>query len=185
MNIRKLHFAFAAVIAALFALGAAAAPNSWQIDPQHSAAQFSVRHMGIATVRGEFHNVQGTVLLDESDITKSSVSVTMDAASVDTREPVRDKDLRSANFFDVEKYPLISFQSTRVEQSAPDTLKITGNLTIHGVTKPVVLDAQAPAAPIKDPWGNLRTAASASVKINRQDFGVKWNGKMENGEWFW
>ncbi|MBZ5529076.1 MAG: YceI family protein [Acidobacteriia bacterium] len=183
MNIRKLHFAFAAAIAALFSLGAAAAPNSWQIDPQHSAAQFSVRHMGIATVRGEFHNVQGTVLLDESDITKSSVSVTMDAASVDTREPARDKHLRSADFFDVEKYPAITFQSTRVEQSAPGKLKITGDLTIHGVSKSVVLEADVPAAAIKDPWGNLRTAASATTKINRQDFGVKWNGKMDNGGW--
>jgi len=182
MNIRKLHFAFAAVLAALFALGAAAAPNSWKIDSQHSAAQFSVRHMGIATVRGEFHNVQGAVLLDESDITKSSVSVTMDTASVDTREPARDKHLRSADFFDAEKYPAITFQSTRVEPSAPGKLKITGDLTIHGVTKSVVLDADAPAAPIQDPWGNLRTASTATVKINRQDFGVKWNGKIGSGE---
>jgi polyisoprenoid-binding protein YceI len=138
--------------------------------------------MGIATVRGEFHNVQGAVLLDESDITKSSVSVTMDTASVDTREPARDKHLRSADFFDAEKYPAITFQSTRVEPSAPGKLKITGDLTIHGVTKSVVLDADAPAAPIQDPWGNLRTASTATVKINRQDFGVKWNGKIGSGE---
>lgn len=181
MKIRKIHIALAASAAALFALGIAAATNTQQIDPQHSAAQFSVRHMGIATVRGEFHNVKGTVLLDEADITKSAVDVTIDAASVDTREPDRDKHLRSADFFDVEKYPVITFKSTRVARAAAGKLKVTGDLTIHGVTKAVVLDVEPPAAPIKDPWGNLRTAASGTTKINRQDFGVKWNSKLDSG----
>lgn len=181
MKIRKIHIALAAIAAALFSLGIAAAANTWQIDPQHSAAQFAVRHMGIATVRGEFHNVKGTVLLDEADLSKSAVDVTIDAASVDTREPDRDKHLRSADFFDVEKFPVITFKSTRVEQTAPGKLKVTGDLTIRGVTKAVVLDLEAPSAPIKDPWGNLRTAASGTARINRQDFGVKWNSKMDNG----
>lgn len=183
MLARKLPFAAAAAVAALSALGAAVAADSWQIDSHHSAAQFAVRHMGIATVRGEFHNLQGAVLLDESDITKSSVSVTMDVASVDTREPDRDKHLRSADFFDAEKYPKITFHSTRVEQPSPGKLKITGDLTIRDITKSVVLDATVPPAPIIDSWGNLRTAASATTKINRQDFGVKWNSKLKSGEW--
>ncbi len=181
MKIRKIHIALAAAATALLALGAAAAANTWQIDPQHSAAQFSVRHLGIATVRGEFHNVQGTVLLDEADATKSEVDVTIDAASLDTREPGRDKHLRSADFFDVEKYPVITFKSTRVERAAAGKFKVTGDLTIRGVTKAVILEVEAPAAPIRDPWGNLRTAASGTTRINRQDFGVKWSGKMDNG----
>ncbi len=168
-------------IALLLASGAAAANTSWTIDPQHSAAQFSVRHLTISTVRGEFHNVKGTVVVDDGDITKSTVDVTIDATTVDTREPGRDKDLKSPNFFDVEKYPTITFKSTKVDKAGPGKLKVTGDLTMHGVTKSVVLDVEGPTAAIKDPWGNQRAAASASTKINRQDFGVKWNAKMDNG----
>jgi polyisoprenoid-binding protein YceI len=168
-------------IALLLASGAAAANTSWTIDPQHSAAQFSVRHLTISTVRGEFHNVKGTVVVDDGDITKSTVDVTIEATTVDTREPGRDKDLKSPNFFDVEKYPTITFKSTKVDKAGPGKLKVTGDLTMHGVTKSVVLDVEGPTAAIKDPWGNQRAAASASTKINRQDFGVKWNAKMDNG----
>ncbi len=161
----------------------AAATSTWQIDPNHSAAQFAVRHLAISTVRGAFTKVSGTVQLDDKDISKSTVDVTIYAASVDTRVPDRDKDLRSDHFFDVEKYPTLSFKSTKVEQVEAGKLKVTGDLTIHGVTKQVVLEVEGPTTPVKDPWGNQRAAANATTKINRQDFGVKWNAKMDNGGW--
>jgi polyisoprenoid-binding protein YceI len=137
--------------------------------------------LAISTVRGAFTKVTGTVQLDDKDISKSSVDVTIDAASVDTRVADRDKDLRSDHFFDVEKYPTITFKSTKVEQVEPGKLKVTGDLTIHGVTKQAVLDVEGPTAPVKDPWGNQRAAVNATTKLNRQDFGVKWNAKMDGG----
>jgi len=169
--------------AAALSLPAGAATSTWQIDPNHSAAQFAVRHLAISTVRGAFTKVSGTVQFDDKDISKSSVEVTIDAASVDTRVPDRDKDLRSDHFFEVEKYPTLTFKSTKVEQVEAGKLKVTGDLTIHGVTKQVVLDVEGPTALVKDPWGNQRAAANATTKINRQDFGVKWNAKMDNGGW--
>lgn len=171
----------AAALAAALSLPGAAATSTWQIDPNHSAAQFAVRHLTISTVRGAFTKVTGTVQLDSQDISKSSVEVTIDASSVDTRVADRDKDLRSDHFFDVAKYPTITFKSTKVEQVEPGKLKVTGDLTIHGVTKPVVLDVEGPTAPVKDPWGNQRAAVNATTKINRQDFGVKWNATMDGG----
>lgn len=171
----------AAALATMFSMSGAAATSTWQIDPNHSAAQFAVRHLTISTVRGAFTKVTGTVQLDDKDIGKSSVDVTIEAASVNTRVDARDKDLRSDHFFDVEKYPTLRFKSTKVEQAAPGRLKVTGDLTIHGVTKPVVLDVDGPTAPVKDPWGNQRVAVNATTKINRQDFGVKWNATMDGG----
>ncbi|HXN52545.1 MAG TPA: YceI family protein [Candidatus Acidoferrum sp.] len=168
-------------LAAALSLPAAAATSTWQIDPNHSAAQFAVRHLAISTVRGAFTKVSGTVQLDDKDVSKSSVKVTIDAASVDTRVPDRDKDLRSDRFFDVEKYPTLTFKSTKVEQVEAGKLKVTGDLTIHGVARQVVLDVEGPTGPVKDPWGNQRAAANATTKINRQDFGVKWNAKMDSG----
>src|ERR1700720_748311 len=170
-------------LGATLCLPAGAATSTWQIDPNHSAAEFAVRHLAISTVRGAFTKVNGSVQLDDRDISKSTVDVTIDAASVDTRVPDRDKDLRSDHFFDVEKYPTPSFKSTKVEQAEAGKLKVTGDLTIHGVTKQVVLEVEGPTAPVKDPWGNQRAAANATTKINRQDFGVKWNAKMDNGGW--
>jgi polyisoprenoid-binding protein YceI len=179
------HFQVRAIsaiaLAGALSLPAAAATSTWQIDPNHSAAQFAVRHLAISTVRGAFTKVSGTVQLDDKDVSKSSVNVTIDAASVDTRVADRDKDLRSDRFFDVEKYPTLTFKSTRVEQVEAGKLKVTGDLTIHGVAKQVVLDVEGPTAPVKDPWGNQRAAANATTKINRQDFGVKWNAKMDSG----
>jgi len=168
-------------LALVLSIAASAAGGAWQIDPNHSAAQFAVRHLGLSTVRGAFTKVSGTVNLDDKDVAKSSVEVTIDAASVDTRVEGRDKDLRSDHFFDVTKYPTITFKSKKVEQVSAGKLKVTGDLTIHGTTKEVVLDVEGPTAPVKDPWGNQRVAASASTKINRQDFGVKWNATMDNG----
>jgi polyisoprenoid-binding protein YceI len=168
-------------LAVTLSLPVGAATSTWQIDPNHSAAQFAVRHLAISTVRGAFTKVNGTVQLDDKDISKSSVDVTIDAASVDTRVPDRDKDLRSDHFFDAEKYPTLTFKSTKVEQAEPGKLKVTGDLTIHGVTKQVVLNVEGPTGAVKDPWGNQRAAANATTKINRQDFGVKWNATMDGG----
>ena len=159
-----------AICISLFGISAVA-QDSWQIDPRHTAAQFSVRHLGISTVRGAFTKVSGTVQYDPANPGKDSVQASIDAASVDTRVEARDKDLRSPNFLDVEKYPTITFQSKRVEAAA-GALKVTGDLTIHGVTKEVVLEVDGPTPPIKDPMGNQRMGASASTRINRRDFGV-------------
>jgi polyisoprenoid-binding protein YceI len=175
------RIAVVAGLAAALSLPAAAATSTWQIDPAHSAAQFAVKHLAISTVRGAFTSVKGTVQFDDKDITKSSVDVTIEVNSVDTRQPDRDKDLRSDHFFDAEHFPTITFKSKRVEQLSPGRLKITGDLTIHGITKEVVLEVDGPTAPVKDPWGNQRMAINATTKINRQDFGVKWNATMDNG----
>jgi polyisoprenoid-binding protein YceI len=162
-------------------LPAVAATSIWQIDPQHSSAQFAVRHLGLSTVRGAFSKLSGTMVRDDQDITNSSVEVTIDVNTVDTREPDRDKDLRSERFFDVAHFPTMTFKSKKVEQVAPGKLRVTGDLTIRGTTKEVTLDVDGPTAPVKDPWGNQRLAATATTKINRQDYGVKWNAKLDNG----
>jgi polyisoprenoid-binding protein YceI len=175
------RFVLATGLAALMTLPASAATSTWQIDPAHTAAQFSVKHLAISTVRGGFSNVKGTVILDDADVSKSSVDVTIDVSTVDTRTPDRDKDLKSDKFFDVAKYPTMTFKSTKVEQAGAGKLKVTGDLTIRGTTKSVVLDVDGPTAPVKDPWGNQRSAVTATTKINRQDFGVKWNATMDNG----
>jgi polyisoprenoid-binding protein YceI len=168
-------------LAVTFSLPAGAANSTWQIDPQHSSAQFAVRHMAISTVRGAFSKISGTLVLDDQDVTKSTVEVSIDVSTVDTREPDRDKDLRSDRFFDVAHFPTMTFKSKKVEQAGPGKLKVTGDLTIRGTTKEVVLEVDGPTPPMKDPWGNLRTAATATTKVNRQDFGVKWNAKLDNG----
>jgi polyisoprenoid-binding protein YceI len=181
MGLNLSRTAIAASLAAVVSLPASAATSNWQIDPAHSSAQFAVRHLAISTVRGAFSKVTGTVALDDQDVSKSIVDVTIDVASVDTRQPDRDNDLRSDKFFDVAHFPSITFKSKKVEQSAPGKLKVTGDLTIRGITKEVVLDVDGPTAPMKDPWGNQRVAANASTKINRQDYGVKWNATLDNG----
>jgi len=176
-----LRVVVGAGLAAILSWPALAGTTTYKIDPRHSAAQFGVTHLMISTVRGEFKSLNGIVVVDDADITKSSVEVIIDATTIDTREPDRDKDLKSPNFFDVAKYPTITFKSTKVENGAPGRLKITGDLTIHGVTKSVVLDVSAPKPPIKDPWGLQRTAASGTTKINRQDFGLTYSKTLDNG----
>lgn len=170
-----------ASVVAILSMPAVAANSTWQIDPQHSSAQFAVRHLGLSTVRGAFSKLSGTMVLDDQDVTKSSVEVSIDVNTVDTREPDRDKDLRSERFFDAAHYPSMTFKSKKVEQIAPGKLKVTGDLTIRGTTKEVALEVEGPTAPVKDPWGNQRLAATATTKVNRQDFGVKWNAKLDNG----
>jgi polyisoprenoid-binding protein YceI len=152
----------------------AAAQDTWQLDPPHSSAQFSVRHLGVSTVRGAFTKVSGTVVYDPANSNKSSIQATIDAASVDTRVDMRDNDLRSPRFLDVQKYPNITFTSKKVEAAGDGKLKVTGDLTIHGVTKEAVLDVDGPTPAIKDPLGKdrLRMGASATTKISRNDFGI-------------
>jgi polyisoprenoid-binding protein YceI len=181
MRKKAFRIAVTAALATLLALPAAAASSTWKIDPAHSSAQFSVRHMAISTVRGEFSKLKGTIVYDDQDVTKSTVEVTIDTSTVDTREPDRDKDVRSADFLDVVKYPKMTFKSTKIELVNPGKLKVTGDLTIHGVTKSVVLNLDGPTAPIKDTFGMSRMAASATTTINRQEFGINWNHTLDNG----
>jgi polyisoprenoid-binding protein YceI len=175
------RFSLAALLSTVLILPAPAATSTWQIDPAHTAAGFSVKHMMIATVRGQFKGVKGTVNWDDQDISKSSIEVSIDATTVDTGEAKRDTDLKSANFFDVATYPTITFKSTKVEQVSAGKLKITGDLTIHGITKQVALDVEGPSNAIKDPYGKTRVAANATTTINRLDYGIRWNTKMDNG----
>jgi polyisoprenoid-binding protein YceI len=159
---------------ALVALPALAlAGDTWNIDPAHSQAGFSVKHLLISTVRGDFDKTAGKVNLDEADITRSTVEATIEVASISTRDEKRDAHLKSPDFFDVAKFPTITFKSTKVEK-AGEGLKVTGDLTMHGVTRPVVLDVTGPTKEIKDPYGLSRRGVSATTKLNRKDFGVSY-----------
>jgi polyisoprenoid-binding protein YceI len=168
-------------LALIAPMAALAAESTWTFDPTHSHASFSIRHLVISNVRGEFRKLSGAVRLDEQDVTKSSVEATIPTASVDTRVDARDKDLRSANFFDVAKYPNITFKSTKVEKAGEGKLKVTGDLTIKNVTKPVVLDVTGPTAELHDPWGGTRRGISATTKINRREFGLSYSAMIEAG----
>ena len=162
-------------ITLLFTLSAAAQDrDTWQLDPPHSSAQFSVRHLGVSTIRGAFTKLSGTVHYDAANPGKASIQATIDSTSVDTRVETRDNQVRSPRLLDVQKYPTITFQSKKVEAAGEGKLKVTGDLTIHGITKEVVLDVDEPSPAIKDPMGKdrLRMGASATTKINRNDFGV-------------
>jgi len=170
-----------ALLAGVMTFPAAAATTTWQIDPAHTAAGFAVKHLMISTVRGQFKGVTGAVVWDDQDVSKSTIDVTIDATTVDTSEPMRDKDLKSEKFFDVAKYPTITFKSKKIENVSAGKLKVTGDLTIHGVTKEAVLDVEGPSNTVKDPWGNTRVAASATTKVNRQEYGVKWNASIDGG----
>jgi polyisoprenoid-binding protein YceI len=163
---------------ALITVSAPAQVQTWKIDPNHTAAQFSVRHMGISTVRGAFTKVSGTAEYDPANPAKSSVEATIEAASVDTRVEMRDNDLRSPNWFDAAKFPTITFKSKSVQAAGDGKLKIVGDLTIHGVTKEVTLDVDGPSAPMTDQRGNTHIGASATTKINRTDFGVGKNAAV-------
>lgn len=155
--------------------------STWTIDPAHSAAEFKVKHMMISNVKGQFSKLTGTLSLDPADITRSSVTATIDATSINTREPQRDAHLKSADFFDVEKFPTLEFKSTRVTRTGDDELKVEGELTIHGVTKNVTFAVEGPSAANKDPWGNQRIGLTATTKINRKDYGLTWNAALETG----
>ncbi len=171
----------AAVVAVALPGLALGATTTWQLDPAHTHASFGVKHLVISTVRGEFGKTTGTMVLDESDVTRSRVEATIDASTIDTREPTRDADLRSQNFLDVAKFPTITFKSTKVEKAGEGKLKVTGDLTIHGVTRSVTLDVSGPTGEIKDPWGNVKRGVSATTRINRKDFGLTWSKAIDVG----
>ena len=153
---------------------------TWQIDPVHSNATFSVKHAMVATVRGQFKVIGGTLEIDEEHPENSSISAQAETASIDTRDVNRDGHLRSADFFEAEKYPTISFQSTNVQKTGDDTYRVTGILDMHGVQKEITLDAEY-AGQGKDPYGNTRAGLSAVGKLNRKDFGLNWNAALEAG----
>jgi polyisoprenoid-binding protein YceI len=176
--VRRLVVALSLTLAPL---AAQAAPTTWTIDSSHTQSMFTVRHLVVSNVRGQFDKTTGTVTLDDKDVTKSSVEAVIDAQTINTREPKRDEHLRSADFFDVANHPSITFKSTKVEKAGEGKLKVTGNLTMRGVTKPVVLDVDLPAATVKDPWGNTRMGFAATTKVNRQDYGLKWSKAVEAG----
>jgi len=155
--------------------------TTWKIDSAHTMAEFKVKHMMITNVKGQFSGVSGTLSLDEQDVTNSKIDVTIPTATINTREPDRDTHLKSADFFDVEKFPTITFKSTSVTRRSSDEVEVEGDLTIHGVTHKVRLAVEGPTAEGKDPWGNTRIGASAITKINRKDYGLVWNAALETG----
>jgi polyisoprenoid-binding protein YceI len=152
----------------------------WNIDPSHSTAEFSVRHMMITNVKGRFGKLEGTVEYDPAHPEPSKFEATIDAASIDTRDEKRDAHLRSADFFDVENHPKLTFTSREVKKTE-DGFTAVGDLTMRGVTKPITLEIEGPTEPTKDPWGNTRIGASAHAKINRKDWGLNWNAALEAG----
>jgi polyisoprenoid-binding protein YceI len=162
-------------------LSAFAQTSTWNIDPAHSTAQFTVRHLGISNVTGSFTKVTGTIVLNEQDITQSQVLSSIDVNSIDTRVEMRDKDLKSPHFFEVEKYPTIEFKSKKIVSSG-GKLQLIGDLTIHGTTREVTLDVDGPTPALTDPWGNLRRGISATTTINRKDFNLTYNNLLKTGE---
>jgi polyisoprenoid-binding protein YceI len=158
----------------------AAALTTWTIDPVHSSVEFAVRHLMITTVKGRFADVQGTLSLDEANPAAASAEITIQAASIDTREPQRDAHLKSADFFDVEKFPTLTFRSTAVRGVTQHGFTLVGDLTIHGVSREVALDVTVEGR-AKDPWGGERAGYTATTKIKRSEFGLTWNQLLETG----
>jgi polyisoprenoid-binding protein YceI len=157
------------------------ATPTWNIDPAHTTAEFKVKHMMVSNVKGQFAIINGVVKLDEADLTNSQVNASIAAGSINTRNDDRDAHLKSPDFFDVEKYPTLSFASTRIIRKGEDQLAVEGDLTIRGVTRKVVFAVEGLTPSVKDPWGNTRMGLSAITKINRKDFGLMWNAALEAG----
>jgi polyisoprenoid-binding protein YceI len=155
--------------------------STWDIDPAHTSIEFSVRHMMVSTVKGQFEKVKGTLELDDKDVTKSTVEVTIDPGSVNTHEPKRDAHLKSPDFFDTTKFPTATFKSTKVQKAGKNKLKVTGQLSLHGVTKPVVLEVEGPTEAFKTPFGTTVRGIHATGKIDRKDFEIGWNKVLDNG----
>jgi polyisoprenoid-binding protein YceI len=154
--------------------------NQWDFDLSHSSVNFHVRHLMVSKVHGRFTKWNGTLQLDDQDLTKSRLEVSIDAASVDTKEQKRDDHLRSADFFDVEKFPTLTFVSSKIERASDDGYVVSGDLTIRGITKAVTLEVEG-GEQVKDPWGGTRTGFSAKTQVNRKDFGLTWNVALEAG----
>jgi len=157
------------------------AVQTWHLDPAHTVAEFKVKHMMISNVKGQFTGVSGVLFHDVNDISGSRVEVSIDASTVNTRDAQRDAHLRSADFFDVEKFPTLTFRSASVQRTGEGELAVAGDLTIHGVTRLVTFSVEGPTPPALDPWGNTRIGLSAVAKINRKDFGLVWNAALETG----
>jgi polyisoprenoid-binding protein YceI len=155
--------------------------STWQIDPDHTSIQFKVRHLMVSNVKGVFHKFNGTVDMDDKDITRSRAVVTIDTNSIDTGVVKRDEDLRSDHFFEVAKFPTMTFVSKKIMRNGADKLKVTGDLTIHGITREVLLNVEGPSAAVRDPWGGTRIGATAVTRIDRKDFGLTWNKVLETG----
>ena len=172
---------YSAIILVFFVIPIFAYGSTWQIDPDHSSFQFKVRHLMVSNVKGDFTKVRGMITIDEQNIANLKVEITIDAASVNTGHAKRDEHLRSADFFDVTKYPTITFVSKKIERTGANTLKVRGDLIIRGVTKEITVDVEGPTAEVKDPGGNFRRGATATAKINRQDFGIMWNRVLDAG----
>ena len=171
--------AFAVILT--FAIPVIAHADTWQIDPAHTSVEFTVRHMMISNVKGVFEKTSGTITTNGNDPATAKIDATIDANSINTRVDKRDAHLKSPAFLDVAKFPTITFKSTKVEAEGPNKWKVTGDLTLHGVTKPVVLEVESSGAPITDPNGGMRAGASATTTISRKDFGIVWNRPMETG----
>jgi len=176
---KRFITSIAAIIA--LALPFVASAATWTIDPDHSNVGFKVRHLMVSNVRGNFDKHTGIVEINDMDITKSKVEVTIDTASINTNVQKRDDHLRSADFFDVAKYPTMTFVSKKVAKAGNNKLNVTGDLTLHGVTRQVVLDVEPLSKESKDPWGNIRRGTTATTKIDRKDFGLTWNKGLETG----
>ena len=179
---KKLLILTSLAIAPLFAQQQAPAPpNSWRIDPLHSQAQFTVRHMMISTVRGVFGGVKGTIIYDPANPGASDVQATIDVTTLNTGEPKRDHDLKEEEFFDVKKYPVMTFKSKGVQVVGKQHLKVTGDLTINTITKQVVLDVDGPTDPIRDTNGRTKVGVNATTKVSRKEYGILYNPIMETG----
>ncbi len=176
---RRIITALGTIIA--LALPALAFATTWTIDPDHTYIGFKVKHLMVTNVKGSFVKHNGVVEINEKDITKSKVEISIDTNSINTNVQKRDEHLRSADFFDVAKYPTMTFVSKKVAKVGKDKLKVTGDLTLRGITKQVVLDVTGPTKEVKDPWGMIRKGASATTTINRKDFGLVWNAALETG----
>ena len=158
-----------------------ASTTTWNIDPAHTVAEFKVKHMMIANVKGQFSKVSGVLTLDEYNLTNSRVEATIETGSIETRNEQRDGHLKSVDFFHVEKFPTLNFKSTKISIVRDGELSVEGDLTIRGATRKVNFVVEGPTPPTKDPWGNTRVAISASTKINRKDFGLTWNAALDAG----
>ncbi len=177
----KRYLPFIILFMLFFTLPVLSHAATWQIDPDHSSFQFKVRHLMVSNVKGDFTKSKGVVTIDDKDVSNLKIELTIDAASVSTDHAKRDEHLRGPDFFDVAKYPTITFVSKKVIKDGPDRLKVIGDLTIHGITKEITVDVEGPTPEVKDPWGGFRRGATATTKINRKDFGLTWNRALETG----
>ena len=169
------------VVAAVLAAPLCAHAAAWEVDPAHSSVGFAIRHMMISTVRGQLRTFSAKIVGDPTSPSGATLEATLDPASIDTGNEKRDGHLKSPDFLDVQKFPTITFKSTGIQKAGDGKLKVTGDLTLHGVTKPVVLEVEGPTPAIKDPMGNTKAGAHATTRINRKDFGIVWNKTMDGG----